>query len=356
MRGGICRTLATRLALALSCLLMAAPASAQGPALEIDEGQFVEIHGVEQWVTVRASDADNPVILMLHGGPGFPMSFLTPLFADWERDFTIVHWDQPASGGTFLKNQGGDIGPLTIERYVRDGLTVAEWARERLGKDKIVLLGSSWGSLIGLEMIRQRPELFAAYVGTSQPVGTQGALVGYRMALEAARTRGDQSAIAELERIGPPPYERFEDFMVRQQYSNPPGLPPTPEEAEAAAAMIQVMMQPDPTARYNAPLVPPPGYDGGLMAAQQATWRETWAWEAAPLGTRFEVPMLIVQGEIDINTPTQVAREWFDTIDAPSKAFEVVPGAGHGVILFHAPVLELLREHVLPALPADREQ
>lgn len=343
------------LAIALACLLPIAHASAQAQAkaLAIDEGQFVAINGVEQWVTVRGSDPDNPVILMLHGGPGFPMSFLTPLFAEWEKDFTIVQWDQPATGGTFLKNQGRDIGPLTIERYVTDGLAVAQWARTRLGKDKIVLLGSSWGSLLGLEMIRKRPELFSAYVGTSQPVGPKGAVVGYEMALSAARARNDSDGVAALERIGPPPYERFEDFMVRQVYSNAPGLPSTPQEAEAGAAMVQVMMNPEPAARYNAPLTPPPGYDGGLMAAQQATWRETWAWDAAPLGTRFEVPILIVQGEVDINTPTAVAREWFDTIDAPSKSFEVVPGAGHGVILFHAPLLDLLEKHVLPIVHGE---
>lgn len=336
------------LVLAIACLAPAAPAFAQASSLAIDEGQFVPVNGVEQWVTVRGSDPAKPVILLLHGGPGFPMSFLAPLFAEWEKDFTIVQWDQPATGATLLHNREGHVGPLTIDRYVRDGLAVAEWARERLGKDKIVLVGTSWGSLIGLEMIRQRPELFAAYVGTSQPVGAEGALVGYRMALEAARTRNDSAAIAELERIGPPPYERFEDFMVRQQYSNAPGLPATPDETAAAAAMIHVMMNPDPTARYNAPVTPPPGYDGGLMAAQQATWRETWSWEAAPLGTRFEVPMLIVQGEVDINTPTSVTRDWFGKVDAPTKAFEVVPGAGHAVILFHAEVLELLRKHVLP--------
>jgi pimeloyl-ACP methyl ester carboxylesterase len=92
----------------------------------------------------------------------------------------------------------------------------------------------------------------------------------------------------------------------------------------------------------------PQGYDGGFMAAQQATWKETWAWEARPLGTTFKVPVLIVMGEVDLNTPVSVAREYFDEIKAPAKAFEVVPGAGHGVILFHKELLALLEKHVLP--------
>jgi pimeloyl-ACP methyl ester carboxylesterase len=336
-------------ALLLSVIQPSSAAVAGQPAaLAIDEGQFVEINGVEQWVTVRGRDPSSPVLLILHGGPGFPMSFLAPMYADWEEKFTIVQWDQPSTGGTYLKNQGKDVGPLTIARYVRDGISVAEWSRKRLGVDKIVLLGTSWGSLIGLEMAAQRPDLFSAYVGTSQPVGSKGNLLGYQLGLEGARKRGDEAAVTALTRVGAPPYSRFEDFMVRAQYTNAPAVPSTPAETAAAAEMMKIMMSPEPGARYNAPLPVPPGYDGGFMAAQQATWKETWAWEAERLGTKFDVPMFIFQGEVDLNTPAATAREWFATVEAPRKAFEVVPGAGHSVILFHRELLQLLEKHVLP--------
>lgn len=345
--------LAAFAALLFLIALPAPPAQAAAPAsapLAIDEGQFVAINGVEQWVTARGRDAGNPVLLILHGGPGFPMSFLAPLYEDWEEKFTIVQWDQPATGGTYLRNKDRDVGPLTIGRYVRDGITVAEWARKRFGADKVVLLGTSWGSLIGLEMVAQRPELFSAYVGTSQPVGSKGNLLGYQLGLQAARDRGDEAAVAALTRVGPPPYRRFEDFMVRAQYTNPPAVPATPAETAASAEMMGVIMTPNPNARYNSPLPAPPGFDGGFMAAQQATWQETWAWEAERLGRKFAVPMVIIQGEADLNTPTAATRDWFATVEAPKKVFEVVPGAGHGVILFHRELLQLLEKHVLPVV------
>src|SRR3569623_262128 len=72
------------------------------PTLAVDEGRFVPIGGEDQWVTVRGRSRSNPVLLVLHGGPGFPMSFLAPLYADWEARFTIVQWDQPATGATLL--------------------------------------------------------------------------------------------------------------------------------------------------------------------------------------------------------------------------------------------------------------
>ena len=325
------------------------PASAAAPSSgAIDEGQFVTVGGIEQWITVRGSDRRNPVMLILHGGPGFPMSFLAPLYADWEKDFTIVQWDQPATGATYLRNKGKPSGPLTIARYVHDGIEVSLWARAHLGAKKIVLLGTSWGSVLGVEMIHQRPDLFSAYVGAAQAVGTRGALVGYRMALQAALDRGDAAAIADLTRVGPPPYSRFEDFMVRQVHSNPPGLPATPAQAAMGKELMSIFTHPDPQARYNAPVTIPPGFDGGLMEAQHATWKETWSWESAHLGNRFEVPVFIFQGDADVNTPTSVTREWFDGIRAPAKAFAVIPGAGHDVVLFHAQLLPLLERYVLP--------
>ena len=343
------------LAILLTLLMSSAAAhAAESTPLAIDEGQFVEINGVEQWVTVRGRDAGNPVLLVLHGGPGFPMSFLAPLYKDWEARFTIVQWDQPATGGTFLKNKDRDIGPLTIRRYVDDGIAVTEWARRRLGVNKVVLLGTSWGSLLGIEMVAKRPDLFSAYVGTSQPVGSKGNLLGYELGLKAARDRGDEAAAAALTRVGPPPYSRFEVFMVRAQYTNPPAIPSTPAETAASAEMMGVLMTPNPDARYNSPLPAPPGFDGGFMAAQQATWQETWSWEIERLGRRFDVPLFVFQGEVDLNTPAAPAREWLDAVEAPRKVFEIVPGAGHGVILFHREVLELLEKHVLPAVAAER--
>jgi len=67
----------------------------------IDEAQHVAIGGIEQWVTIRGWDRDNPVLLFLHGGPGDVTSHWTfGLFAPWEKQFTVVQWDQRGAGKT----------------------------------------------------------------------------------------------------------------------------------------------------------------------------------------------------------------------------------------------------------------
>jgi pimeloyl-ACP methyl ester carboxylesterase len=61
---------------------------------------------------------------------------------------------------------------------------------------------------------------------------------------------------------------------------------------------------------------------------------------------RLEVPFVLIQGSDDLNTPTEVAKAYFEQVDAPSKKFVVIDGAGHFAHLTHAPqFLSALREH-----------
>ena len=316
----------------------------------IDEGRFVDINGMQQWITIRGRDRKNPVLLLLHGGPGFPMTFMAPLLADWEKDFTLVAWDQPGGGATHAKNADRGEGPLSIARYVADGLAVAEFVRSHLKVQKMVLMGISWGTMLGVMMVQRRPDMFAAWVGTSQVVGgPEGGKVGYELALKAARERGDTAAVAALTRVGPPPYARFEDFLVRQTYTNPPGLPPSPAEAAANAAQAKILAVPaPPDAHYIARGLPEQDFIKVFMATQQATFAETWKWEARDYGHDFKVPVFVFQGENDLNAPVSVARAWFDEVRAPRKAFEIIAGAGHNTFAFSGQLLALLDKDVRP--------
>jgi pimeloyl-ACP methyl ester carboxylesterase len=319
----------------------------------IDEGEFVDVRGYPEWVAVRGDDRRKPVLLMLNGGPGVPTAPSEPVVREWEKDFTLVLWDQPGGGATQLKAlaDGKGEGEFTIDRYVRDALAVAQWAARRLGKRQIALFGISFGTILGLEMIRRRPDLFFAYLGTAQVVGGPGNLMGYQMALTAARKRGDTKAIADLERVGPPPYGRFEDFLTRQTYTNPPGLPPSPADAAATAEMTKrLAAPPTPGAHYLAPVAPPAGYNWweAFLATQRKTFQEVFAWDAQRLGRVFKVPVFVVQGEDDLNAPTPAARAWFDQIEAPAKAFEIIPGASHNTLAFHDVLLKILEQRVLP--------
>ncbi len=314
----------------------------------IHEGAFVELNGAHNWISIRGQDRRNPVLLVLQGGPGIPATVFAPLYFDWEAHYTVVQWDQPGGGATHARAiaAGGD-GELTPARYLRDAIALAEHLKTRLSAPKIALFGISWGSRLGAMMIHARPDLFSHYVGTAQVVsGPRGGRLGYDLALEAARARGDQTAVAALTRVGPPPYATVQDFYVRQQYTNPPGQPASAAENAANADAGRLMTGPAPDRSYIAPDMP--AYDGPaqFMAVQNALFQETWTWEISSLGDRFAVPVYVIQGENDWNTPAALAREWVERIRAPDKAFTTIPGASHNTVPFHAELLAFVREHV----------
>jgi pimeloyl-ACP methyl ester carboxylesterase len=330
-----------------------APIAATRPAA-IDEGAFVTINGVEQWIVVRGDDVANPVLLWVHGGPGGAGgSFATPLFRDWERYYAVVQWDQPGSGATLAKSGEAGLENLTIDRFARDGIAVAEYLQRRLNVDKVLLVGISWGSIIGVEMAQRRPDLFSAYVGTAQYAsGPEGRKLGYELAIAASRERGDAAAVADLERVGPPPYERVEDFVVRQRYTL--GFPKSPPEAAAQAAFIKsVSAPPAPDARYVARGLPASG-DGAklFLAVVASTLHETQVWDARRLGLVFELPVFVFHGENDINTPASLAMTYCAEIEAPAKACELIPDAGHNTLAFGDELLRLINGHVRPLVAA----
>lgn len=195
----------------------------------INEAAFVRIGGIDQWMGIRGRDVHNPILLVLHGGPGATTGPLAPRFLSWERDFTLVQWDQRGAGKTF-----GRSGPLglgvTIARMAQDGVEVTEFLRRRLHKEKVLLVGWSWGSILGVEMAKARPDLFYAYIGTGQIVNVRkNYAFGYARLLDEARSRGDRQAAQDLEAIGPPPHNSIRKLGVhtRQALAYEAGAPST---------------------------------------------------------------------------------------------------------------------------------
>jgi len=141
---------------------------------------FVSIGGIEQWVTIKGQNRDNPVVLILHGGPGAAFSpFDDSAFGKWRQKFTVVQWDQRGAGPNVWEERTVYRIPMKIDRMVKDGIELSEFLiAHLLHKDKIVIFGGSWGSILGVYMARSRPYLFYAYVGTAQIVDKRSASPG----------------------------------------------------------------------------------------------------------------------------------------------------------------------------------
>ena len=294
----------------------------------IDQVGFVRIDGVDQWITIRGEDARNPVLLVLHGGPGSPESYLTRYFQPMERDWVVVQWDQ-RGGGKTLGRAGGNPDPNTdMATMVSDGIAVSEYLRQRLPQNKLVIVGHSWGSILGARMALARPDLYAAYIGTGLVAAsaTERQTWLYAYLLAHAQAAGDAKDVAELRNgAGPPPWPDNSPAMMHMVHAAGPYLPPALSYNDNARAVLT-----DPNWSLADVLALQRGMTGML---QTKLWiREVRDVEITGEGERFAMPVVVIQGGSDLTTPTPFARTWLDRVQAPAKAFVVVPGQGHELL------------------------
>lgn len=311
----------------------------------IDEAMFVPIGGIQQWITIRGQDRNNPVILMVHGGPGVTNGGFAVSFVPWEEDFTIVQWDQPGAGRTFAQTGRRFPSDITIESMVRDGIKVAEFLGTHLHKDKIILLGWSWGSVLGVHMAQARPDLFAAYVGTGQIVNMQaGEAIVYAHVLASARGMGNHRAIQELESIGPPPYKTQTALGTERKWASVLAGDKSPivKIAEFTLLAPRTSLRDVWSSLF------------GIVASQNHFLGPTMEGEMmkvdlAASDRDFVIPIFVFQGAHDDFTPVQLAQEYVDGITAPQKHVVLIADAGHDAIITKSgEFLELLVQRVRP--------
>lgn len=323
--------------LLLSICLLVGLANTHGAAeatasAAIDEKGYVEIGGIQQWVTIKGSNRTNPVVLFVHGGPGNPMSqFSAALYQDWENDFTIVHWDQRGSGKTFEANQtSGELTmesltatDLTLDLIVRDGLAVAEYAGKKLGQDRVILTGTSWGSAVAVTMLRERPELFRFYVGLSQMVNYQrGLLKSYEQVLAKARALGDEATVGRLESLGAPPWKHPRAFGQLRRASKH-------FEAQATEGELALVSAPEHTTDQAR---------AAYASGEEFSFVKFVGMKGEGMGNSvvldenaldLKVPVYFIQGTEDLVTVPEVTESYFAQLTAPSKKLIRVEKCGH---------------------------
>lgn len=293
----------------------------------IDEGMYVKIGGIDQWIQIRAQDRSNPVLLCVHGGPGATWTPLTALFVPWEKQFTVVQWDQRGAGKTLEATGDSVADTMSVDWMTQDGIEVTEFLRSHLHKDKIILLGHSWGSILGIHMVKERPDLFYAYVGTGQVANLQKSIeIGYASILGKARTADDKKAVGELQRIGSPPYDSAEKVMTYFKWL---GHYEGDADRVAESSLLGRTMFGAPNFSLR------DIYNRNRGFSQIPTWRlyqEMLNTDLASLGTDFKVPIFFFQGTEDEVTAAALAKEYFDEINATHKEYVAFDGVGHFAI------------------------
>ncbi|WP_141434436.1 alpha/beta fold hydrolase [Bacillus sp. 03113] len=311
----------------------------------IVEGSYVKIGGIDQWITIRGEDRNNPVLLFIHGGPGSTYSIFSPLLRSWEKHFTIVHWDQRGAGKTFRNNGKDGSGTITFDRLAQDGIEVTEYLRDKLGHQKVILIGSSVGSLIGVMMAKLRPDFFYAYVGTDQNVPDPQNL--FKLTVNALRAVGNTKGVQLLEKMGSD-QSRWsrKDFDKRNRL--------IVKAIKDVPNMITDLILPSMISSPEHKIHDMIDIFKGMSFSIDHLFDELMNFDLKKLGMRFELPIFIFQGDTDILTPTELAKAYYDEIEAPHKEFVLIKNAGHLACFARADqFLEELIKRVRPLAPTS---
>jgi proline iminopeptidase len=294
-----------------------------------DQG-LVPIGGIPQWVSVRGRHQSNPLLLFLHGGPGFtvsPVSFF--YMRDWEEHFTVVQWDQRGAGKTFAASDPQQYkSTLSVDRIVADAEELIGYLRQKYGKDRIVLMGHSFGSILGVKLAQKHPDWFFAYVGMGQVTDcAQSEADGFAATLAAARADKNEKAVAALEAIAPfpdkqHPERNLQNLGTERLWLANYGGYYWPGGFGANGAIAQ--LSPD----YSATELKIRDEAQGFSL--QAMWEEL-AHVNFMNTTRFKLPVVIFHGRHDLGTSAALLDEWFAKVKAPSKRLVWFEDSAHMV-------------------------
>ncbi len=314
----------------------------------IDEQVEVDVGDDRQWISIRGRNRANPVLLVIHGGPGSPMMAESWVYqSPWEDFFTVVNWDQRGVGKNAVR---ADVDMLTrtasFESTIADGTAVIDFLRRHLGKEKVAVLGFSWGSMVGVEIARRHPDRISVYAGVGQAVSTafEGEIL--RRTIDAAKAAGDAEGAAELAALdqavaGGRRFDLAQIRTLRRIGQRHDGMWFGHDNLAALTDIAR--LSPEYSAQDIAALEAGPAWIGQSRIASDLM-------EIDMLQVRsLAVPTVVLQGRHDLATWYDAAKLWHDQLDAPAKTFVTFERSAHFVMLEEpGRFLQALLEHVLP--------
>ena len=292
----------------------------------------VNFQGYEQYLQIRGADADAPVLLFLHGGPGFSeLPLLNQWNAELENHFVVVQWEQPGAGRSYRREY--QPGFIDGETLVDIGLDITDYLKARFGREQIYLVGHCMGTIIGVEMIRRRPEDFAAYVGVTQHVNLRSNLAAsYDRLLDWSESNGNERATAELEGIA-------------SIFSGESNMNFFSAEAQGQAGTYAKWLERSGGFYYGEDRLPR-AYRRAYLHSEDYRLRDVLNAPKGPALMRpvaegwidldyatecpsLEVPVWFVMGANDRHVMQNLTQAWFDILDAPSKTFLAFENSAH---------------------------
>lgn len=312
----------TRRSLLLGCGATLMCGRAANATSTLNEQGHVSIGGIQQWIAIQGEIA-KPAILYLHGGPGEAQSPFLDTFAPWRRDYTVINWDQRGAGKTFEKN-GEGTPDVTLRRLTEDAVEVTRHVLARLGKRKLVLVGQSFGAVLGLLVVRRAPELYRAFVGTGQFVNNELTMeYRERWARAQATASNDEAGLKALDEAQALSVNDWKRIGASRKWMM------SPSDLEYLELQKDFAGPPDhrrPEAR---------SWIEGFGFQSSKVGDESLAFDAFAEVPSIPVPYILIQGRDDHVTPLEPARAYWEKVRSRGKAFAAIDG-GHYACFTHS--------------------
>ena len=289
----------------------------------INESMYVEINGTKQWISIYGEDINNPVLLYLHGGPGTSTSLYDYAFTrKWADVYTVVTWDQRNCGKSYSPDQNNT--ELTYELLMSDGVQMTQYILKHLEKDKITLLGHSWGTYYGSNLSLEYPEYYEAYIGTGQLVDFDENENAFKE-VASEWVGDDEEGLALLSRLNVDDYtgdyyDARNSLMVKYGYDL---FADGTDYSFGAAQYFNPYYSLSDIVNYiNAEDI----VYGKFLSSEE--------FNKFSLKGRYEyqVPYFNINGDKDYQTNYLIAQDYFDEIEAPNKKMYIMENTTHGLL------------------------
>ena len=283
----------------------------------------IDLGGVPQWILTRGNNANNPILLKLHGGPGQAEMATVGLNRLLEKDFVVVEWDQRGAGKSAASIE--PAAAMNLEQIVADTLELTELLLKRFDRKALILVGHSWGSVVGLKAIQRRPDLYQAFVSTGQIANySQGLRVAYDFLILEAGRRSNAAALRDLQKIGPPPYDGSDANAKREVHgrwlTDFGVLWHSAEKFDRVGWMIS-------SVEYSWP--EKLRYTQAAERAFNMLLPDLLSTDLNASVPAIEVPVYFAVGRHDFMAPTEVSRAYFSRLVSPQKEWIWFENSAH---------------------------
>ena len=298
----------------------------------ISQIEKVTLGGQEQYIIIRGVDKTKPIMLFLHGGPGSPEgAFIKHYNPAIEHDYVMVYWEQRGAGKSFSKN----IPPesMNLQQLIADTHELSEYLVNRFNREKICLMGHSWGSLLGILSAYQHPERYHAYFGIGQVCHQfKGEQISFNWALDQAVERNDTKAIETLKNLNFPDSTAGIDkwmnyLMMERRFVNRYGGGTT-REITGMWPLVKIILNSE-IYTFNEKM----NFMNSSMFSLKSMWLDVINTNLFNEIDSMKVPVYIFHGKYDYTTPYPLANDFYQQLKAPQKGFFLFENSAHSPIM-----------------------